>query len=79
MADVTKVTMVVAWEKYRPEKKDVTQCGKCLAFGHRAKNCHMIPRYGKCAGAHLIVKCAPMEESAELKCVNCGAQHVGRH
>lgn len=81
MSDLRKTRalfqVIVEWERYRPKKRDVTQCGNCLALGHGARNCHMKPRCGKCAGGHLTSACQPMEEEIPPKCVNCGAEHEG--
>lgn len=71
--------IIVEWERYRPKKRQVTQCGNCLAYGHGTKNCHMRPRCGKCAGEHSTDSCAPMQEGTSPKCVNCGDTHEGNN
>jgi hypothetical protein len=65
----------VHWEQYRPRHRDVTQCQRCMAFGHGTKNCFMNPRCGKCSGAHATTECNG--ETEEPKCVNCGLNHHG--
>lgn len=81
MADLRKVRalfqVIVEWEKYHPKKRDATQCGNCLAFGHGARNCHMLPRCGKCAGRHPTDSCTSMDEGADPQCANCGDKHEG--
>uniref|UniRef100_A0A182J429 Endo/exonuclease/phosphatase domain-containing protein n=1 Tax=Anopheles atroparvus TaxID=41427 RepID=A0A182J429_ANOAO len=64
----------VYWDKYLPPKKDVTQCFKCLRFGHGATNCAMAPRCRKCGGAHPVKRCA-VELYDKLRCANCMGMH----
>lgn len=66
--------IVVSWEKYRPVHRDVTQCAKCLMFGHGTKNCHITARCEKCGAQHEVKKC-PLMESADPVCANCGEAH----
>lgn len=48
MADLHKVRLlfhvIVKWEKYRPHKRDTTQCGSCITFGHGTNNFQMLPQ-----------------------------------
>lgn len=64
----------VYWERYQPAKKDVTQCYKCLRFGHGANNCAMAPRCRKCGGDHAVSQCA-VELDNKLRCANCTQSH----
>ncbi|XP_058839794.1 uncharacterized protein LOC131695346, partial [Topomyia yanbarensis] len=41
--------VVISWEPYRGIHKDVTQCMKCLHFGHGTRNCHLAARCNYCA------------------------------
>ncbi|XP_065075675.1 uncharacterized protein LOC135699362 [Ochlerotatus camptorhynchus] len=66
--------VIIYWESYKPQHRDVTQCTSCLSFGHGTKNCHMKPRCDKCAMAHSMATCAQADDT-ELKCVNCGGTH----
>lgn len=66
--------IVVRWEAYRGKNRDVTQCMRCLNFGHGTRNCAMKPRCNICAQAHLTAKC-PVEGAVALKCVHCGEGH----
>ncbi|XP_065075079.1 uncharacterized protein LOC135698862 [Ochlerotatus camptorhynchus] len=66
--------VIIDWEYYKPQHRDVTQCTSCLSFGHGPKNCHMKPRCDKCAMAHLTATCAPADDT-DPKCVNCGGTH----
>lgn len=83
MADLVKTralfSIIIEWERYRPKKKDVTQCGNCMAFGHGTRNCHMRSRCGKCAGPHTTADCQQMDEGVDPKCANCGANHAGNN
>lgn len=68
--------IVVEWEMYRPQHREVTQCKNCQAFGHGTKNCAMAPKCPKCAGPHCEVDCeAEMDDETAVKCVNCGNNH----
>lgn len=66
--------VIISWEPYRPQHRDVTQCMKCLRFGHGTKNCHMNPRCDKCALNHISVNCGQSDD-IEPKCANCGEAH----
>lgn len=70
--------VIVSWEPYRGIHKDVTQCMRCLHFGHGTRNCHLKPRCNICASNHETSKC-PMEGAADqqqqIKCANCGEPH----
>lgn len=66
--------IIVTWEPYRPQHRDVTQCTKCLWFGHGTKNCNMTPRCDKCAGAHETATCVQPDDM-DPKCTNCEANH----
>ena len=65
---------IIQWEPYRPQHRDVTQCTICLWFGHGTRNCKMIPRCDKCAGAHRSSTCLQPDDS-EPKCANCDQNH----
>ena len=66
--------IIVAWERYKPVHRDVTQCSNCLLFGHGTKNCHMASRCIKCGQTHAPDACQLME-TADPVCANCGADH----
>ena len=66
--------IIVSWENYRGGKRDVTQCMRCLHFGHGARNCRVKPRCGVCTGEHETKEC-PIEEAVAYKCANCGGEH----
>lgn len=61
---------VVSWEKY-VSNSSVTQCYKCLKFGHIAVNCTRAPKCLNCAGDHSVKDCA----NSEVKCANCNGEH----
>ena len=66
----------VSWERYKPKHRDVTQCTKCLNFGHGAKNCFMKQRCKTCGEDHDdTAQCSTMDENATTKCVNCNGNH----
>lgn len=65
---------IVEWEGYRGANRDVTQCMRCLHFGHGARNCNVKPRCGVCTQQHETKDC-PIEEVVDYKCANCGGSH----
>lgn len=69
-------SIIVRWEAYRGGNRDVTQCQRCLNFGHGTRNCHVKPRCGNCAQAHATADCI-MEDTAKFKCANCKGDHRG--
>lgn len=64
--------IIVRWEAYRGTTRSVTQCQRCLRFGHGTRNCYMKPRCSKCGGGHVNNDC-----EAETRCGNCGNNHPG--
>lgn len=62
----------VHWE-HRRNRKIVSQCIRCQAWGHTMAGCHRMPRCSKCAGDHMTAGC-PNREAAS-KCANCGGPH----
>ncbi|XP_065079698.1 uncharacterized protein LOC135702564 [Ochlerotatus camptorhynchus] len=66
--------VIIDWEYYKPQHRDVTQCTSCLSFGHDTKNCHMKPNCDKCAMTHSTATCA-QADGTDPKCVNCGGTH----
>lgn len=69
-------SIIVRWEPYRGGRRDLTQCQRCLNFGHGTRHCNMKPRCGYCAGEHFTSKCS-VEGAIEYKCANCGGPHQG--
>lgn len=67
-------SVIVSWEAYRGSHRDVTQCMRCLNFGHGTRNCSLKPRCNICGGKHISTEC-PYEDVAEFKCANCGQGH----
>lgn len=65
--------IIIKWDKYKPVRRDVTQCSNCLNFGHGGKNCHIAARCSACGGNHNIDNCLTPE--AKSPCVNCGEEH----
>lgn len=61
---------VITWSKYK-SKAEITQCYRCMSYGHISKNCHRNVRCLKCAGNHSILDCIV---DTEL-CANCGESH----
>lgn len=70
----TLSSIVVRWEPYRGGGRDVTQCQRCMHFGHGTKNCNMAPRCNVCGQNHITSSC-PVEGAAAFKCANCDAPH----
>lgn len=70
--------IIVSWEQYRPQHREVTQCSKCQAFGHGARNCSMKIKCPKCAGPHCVDDCLTMEEEKRV-CANCSGDHQAAH
>lgn len=52
-------------------KYPVTQCLKCLHFGHIARQCKGKDACSKCSGNHNKSQCT----SLEIKCIHCGNKH----
>lgn len=52
----------------------MTQCMRCLHFGHGTRNCRMNPRCNNCAQPHVTEECSIVNPEA-YKCANCGDQH----
>lgn len=70
--------VIVSWEPYRGANKDVTQCMRCLHFGHGTRNCRLKPRCNLCSQGHLTDSCPSKDAEEivqEIKCVNCGGAH----
>lgn len=65
--------IIVQWERYNPVHREVTQCSKCLNFGHGQKHCHMKNRCSKCGENHSTSDC--IETEVKVSCLNCGQQH----
>lgn len=65
--------VVVEWEPYRPVHREVTQCWKCLNFGHGGRNCFLATRCANCGENHEQEQCAT--ELLVAKCCNCGGDH----
>jgi hypothetical protein len=61
---------VVSWEKY-VNKSQVTQCYKCLKFGHISVNCNRAQKCLICAGNHMVKDCV----NDTTKCSNCDKEH----
>lgn len=70
-------SIIVSWESYRGGNRDVTQCQRCLNFGHGTRNYFMSPRCASCGKSHSTNECPPNEGPAEAKCANCGGGHHG--
>lgn len=69
-------SIIIKWEPYRGGNRDVTQCQRCLNFGHGTRNCNMAPRCNTCAQYHHTMDC-PVEGAVAIKCANCGGGHLG--
>lgn len=69
----TKVTI----EKYR-NKSIGSQCFRCQAFGHAARNCNWGHRCLKCAENHPTSSCTKDRETP-AKCCNCGEAHTANY
>ncbi|VDO18146.1 unnamed protein product, partial [Brugia timori] len=72
-------SIIVRWESYRGGHRDVTQCQRCLQFGHGTRNCFVNHRCSNCAGKHASAECpmagAVTEGTIAYKCANCGEGH----
>lgn len=76
---------LVRWEYYTPRKANITQCGRCQAFGHASQNCRLQVKCLKCSKSHQSSSC-PLNDPGtgrvpdeSLKCVHCGGNHSARH
>lgn len=71
-------SIIIRWEPYRGGRRDVTQCQRCLNFGHGTRNCHIKPRCNICAKGHVTSDCPASSTGSEaFKCANCGGNHQG--
>ena len=52
----------------------VSQCHKCLLFGHHARICNAEQRCNRCGGSHRHTDCQVNRD--EAKCCNCGGAHA---
>lgn len=55
------------------------QCYKCNMFNHSSEFCFMNPRCSICAGQPHYIDCKLPRDSTEIKCCNCGEQHVSSY
>lgn len=62
---------MVTWTKYK-SNSDVTQCFRCMQFGHISKNCHRVEKCLKCAGPHSVKECVV----ETVLCANCNEEHM---
>lgn len=68
------LSVIISWEPYRGSNRDVTQCMRCLNFGHGTRNCNLKPRCNVCASKHITAEC-PLQDATEFKCANCSENH----
>ena len=53
-------------------KHRITQCYKCLGYGHTSAHCRMNTRCGNCAGNHATKDCT----ATKKKCANCNGTYA---
>jgi len=63
----------VTWERH-VNKKGISQCHRCQAWGHATSNCYKAYKCLKCAGEHNTILCK-IEDDAKRTCANCGGDH----
>ncbi|XP_055523132.1 uncharacterized protein LOC129717294 [Wyeomyia smithii] len=69
-------SIIICWEPYRGGRRDVTQCQRCLNFGHGTRNCNIKLRCNICAKDHSTSDCPVVDAGAvQFKCANCGGDH----
>lgn len=74
--DLTKLSRlrlnhtVVKW-KANIRRNKVTQCRRCLIFGHGSRNCNVAQKCSKCGSGHPSSSCTV----TSLKCANCDGEH----
>jgi hypothetical protein len=56
----------------------VTQCFKCLGFGHQSDRCVKTPKCSHCAGDHDFRQCPDKEASDKKCCHNCAEANARR-
>lgn len=76
----------VSWAHYKTQTPTVTQCHRCMAYGHGTSNCGMPERCGVCAKKHTTGNCPLILEKQKanqrqinpnkLRCANCNGQHA---
>lgn len=62
---------IVSWSKFK-NKSEVTQCFRCMKYGHIGKNCRREQKCLKCAGKHVVRECTV----DQMRCANCGEEHM---
>lgn len=64
----------VRFEKYLNKKK-MTQCHRCQAWGHGTRNCNLEPTCVRCSQYHWTRDCPHKPDPTYIpKCANCGKQ-----
>lgn len=75
IAEVRHISHIkVNWHRHI-NKREITQCHRCQAWGHSTSNCNLTPKCLKCAENHMTKNCE-IEEEEPRKCINCGGGHV---
>lgn len=57
--------------KPNPRRNKLTQCRRCLTFGHGSRNCNVAEKCSKCSKNHPTSSC----NETEFQCANCGGEH----
>lgn len=71
---------VIEIQRYKPSKKQGTQCFRCQGFGHAARNCNRPPRCVKCAQDHPTWECTKNKDRQEpARCCNCQQDHPANY
>ena len=68
----------VKWLPYKPKRNSLTQCLRCLMYGHGIKSCNRYTVCMLCAGPHLTNTCTThntndTNTNIEFKCFNCAS------
>lgn len=66
-----QMASVVITVESQKSKTSISQCFRCLRFGHAQSRCTVKPRCVKCAGEHHRTECNK-NKGTPPKCANCG-------
>lgn len=69
--------VIIKWDRYKGPNRSITQCMRCLNFGHGTRNCHLNPKCNYCSLDHWTEDCE-LEGACQLKCSNSAGEHHNR-
>lgn len=73
-----QMASVVITVESQKSKTSISQCFRCLRFGHAQSRCTVKPRCVKCAGEHHRTECNK-NKGTPPKCANCGGSRTASY